>query len=385
MSRLGTESAFETLARAKALEAEGRKIIHLEIGEPDFDTPAHIVQAAKDALDQGYTHYGPAPGLPELREAVSAFFSRTRGADYPPGQVIIAPGAKPVMFLAFSAICEPGDEVLYPDPGFPMYASLAAYTGATPVPVKLREENEFRIDPDEVASLITPRTRMLVLNSPHNPCGSSLTRQDVEALADLAIRNDLYVLTDEVYWAMTYGGDHVSIASLPGMAERTVLLDAWSKTWAMTGWRLGCAGLPARLVGPISRLIINMVSCTASFTQRAGIAALEGPWGPVEEMLTEFARRREVIVDGLNRIPGVTCLSPGGAFYAFPNVSSFGRPSADVAEHLLQEAGVACLAGTAFGPGGEGYLRISYANSVEAIRDALEAIEAALPKLSSTG
>jgi aspartate aminotransferase len=381
MSRLGTESAFEVLAKARALEAQGRRIIHLQIGEPDFDTPAHVVQAAKDALDAGMTHYVPSPGLPALREASSAFLERTRGARYAPDRVVITPGAKPVMFYAIMALCEEGDEVLYPDPGFPMYASIAAFAGARPVPVPLHEDHGFRMDPEEVAALVTDRTKLLILNSPHNPCGSALTREDVEALAALAIERDFHVLTDEVYWAIRYRAEHVSIAALDGMADRTILLDGWSKTFAMTGWRLGLAALPAHLVLPFTRLIVNTVSCTTAFAQQAAIAALDGPWEAIEAMVAEFEKRRSVIVEGLNRMPGVTCREPAGAFYAFPNVTGLGLPSATVADHFLHEAGVACLDGVGFGAAGEGYLRFSYANSVEAIREALDAIEASLPGL----
>jgi aspartate aminotransferase len=382
IGRMGTESAFEVLAKARALEAEGRKIVHLEIGEPDFDTPAHIKEAAAEALREGFTHYVAAPGLPEVREAVGAFFGRTGRPTYPASQVVITPGSKPIMFYAIMALIEEGDEVLYPDPGFPMYESLTNLVGATPVPVPLREENEFRMDPEEVASLVTDRTKLLILNSPHNPCGSALTQGDVEALADLAIRHDLYVMSDEVYFAIRYGGEHASIAAIDGMQERTILLDGCSKTFAMTGWRLGFVGLPAGLVEPYSRLIINTVSCTAAFTQRAALAAVTGPWEPIEAFVQEFEKRRAVIVEGLNRIPGVSCLEPAGAFYAFPNVTQLGVPSERVAEFLMNEAGVACLSGTAFGPVGQGYLRFSYANSIDAIREALDSIEAALPRLT---
>lgn len=383
MARLGTESAFEVLARARALEAQGRKIIHLEIGEPDFDTPSHIREAAAAALKQGYTHYGPAPGLPEVREAVGEFFGRTGRPSYPADRVVLTPGAKPIMFFTILVLCEEGDEVLYPDPGFPMYESITSFAGATPVPVPLREENEFRMDPDEVASLVTDRTRLLVLNSPHNPCGSTLTREDVEALARIALERDLYVLSDEVYWATRYEGDHASIASIDGMADRTILLDGCSKTFAMTGWRLGFGAFPQPLVEPVTRLIINSVSCTSSFSQRAVLAALTGPWEPVQAMIDEFHKRRAVIVEGLNRIDGISCLEPGGAFYVFPNVTQLGVPSEGVAEFLMDEAGVACLSGTAFGAAGQGYLRFSYANSIEAIREALDAIDTSLPNLTS--
>lgn len=381
MGRLGTESAFEVLARARALEAQGRKIIHLEIGEPDFDTPAHITLAAAEALKDGYTHYVPASGLPEVRAAVGEFFGRTGRPSYPAEQIVVTPGAKPIMFYTILILCEEGDEVLFPDPGFPMYESITSFAGATPVPVRLREENEFRMDPDEVASLVTDRTRLLILNSPHNPCGSTLTREDVEALARVAQEHDLYVLSDEMYWATRYSGDHASIASVAGMTDRTILLDGCSKTFAMTGWRLGFGAFPRPLVEPVTRLIINSVSCTSAFSQRAVLAALNGPWEPVHAMVDEFHKRRGVIVEGLNRIPGVSCLEPGGAFYVFPNVKQLGMPSERVATFLLEEAGVAGLSGTAFGSGGEGYLRFSYANSVDAIREALDAIEASLPNL----
>ncbi len=380
---MGTESAFEVLARARALESQGRKIVHLEIGEPDFDTPAHITLAAADALKQGYTHYGPAPGLPEVREAVGEFFGRTGRPSYPADQIVLTPGAKPIMFYTILVLCEEGDEVLYPDPGFPMYESITSFAGATPVPVRLREENEFRMDPDEVASLVTDRTRLLVINTPHNPCGSALTREDVEALARVALEHDLYVLSDEVYWAIRYGSEHASIASVDRMADRTILLDGCSKTFAMTGWRLGFGAFPRPLVEPVTRLIINSVSCTSSFSQRAVLAALTGPWEPVQAMVDEFHKRRDVIVEGLNRIAGVSCLEPAGAFYVFPNVKQIGVPSERIATFLLEEAGVAGLSGTAFGAAGQGYLRFSYANSVEKIREALDAIETALPNLGA--
>jgi aspartate aminotransferase len=381
MSRLGTESAFEVLARARALEAEGRKIIHLEIGEPDFDTPAHIVDSAAEALRAGYTHYVPAPGLPEVRQGVADFFARTGRPSYPADRIVVTPGAKPVMYYAIVATCGPGDEVLYPDPGFPMYESITSFCGATPIPVPLREENQFRMDPQEVASLVSERTRLLVLNSPHNPCGSALTAQDVEALAGIALEHDLWVLSDEVYWAHNYEGDHASIAAIDGMADRTILLDGCSKTFAMTGWRLGFAAFPSELVEPVTRLVINTVSCTSAFSQRAILAALTGPWEPIEAMQAEFRIRKDVIVEGLNAIDGISCQMPRGAFYVFPSIKDTGASSKDVADLLLDRAGVAALSGTAFGRHGEGYLRFSYANSVEAIRDALEAIEAALPEI----
>jgi len=373
MERLGTESAFEVLAKAKALEASGREIVHLEIGEPDFDTPAHVSAAAQQALDKGYTHYVPAPGIPELRTAVTDFLERTGRLRTSPDRVIITPGAKPIMFFTIMALCEEGDEVLYPDPGFPMYASIAAFAGATPVPVPLREENDFVIDPEELATLITPRTKLLILNSPHNPCGSASTTEQLEAIAELAIRHDLVVLSDEVYWALRYDGGHHSVLDVHGMAERTILLDGWSKTFAMTGWRLGFGVFPPALVEPITRLVINSVSCTSAFSQHAAIAALEGPWDDVDTMLDAFRERREVIVSGLNAVPGVSCVEPEGAFYAFPNITELGMSAATLADRLLEEAGVACLPGTSFGVYGEGHLRFSYANSVENIQRALEA------------
>ncbi|MEU8224296.1 pyridoxal phosphate-dependent aminotransferase [Kribbella sp. NPDC048915] len=373
MDRLGTESAFEVLAKAKALEAQGREIVHLEIGEPDFDTPEHVIAAAQQALDKGHTHYVPAPGIPELRTAVADFLGRTGRLQTTPDRVLITPGAKPIMFFTILALCEEGDEVLYPDPGFPMYASIASFAGAKPVPVPLREENGFVVDPDELRSLVTDRTKLLILNSPHNPCGSASTPEQLEAIAQIAIENDLVVLSDEVYWALRYDGEHHSVLDLDGMAERTVLLDGWSKTFAMTGWRLGFGVFPEPLVEPVTRLMINSVSCTSAFSQHAAIAALEGPWDDVDRMLEAFRERREVIVSGLNAVPGVSCVEPGGAFYAFPNITELGVPAATLSDRLLAEAGVACLPGTAFGEYGEGHLRFSYANSIDNIRRALDA------------
>jgi aspartate/methionine/tyrosine aminotransferase len=379
MGRLGTESAFEVLARAKALEAAGKHVIHLEIGEPDFPTATHIADAAVEALRGGQTHYVPAPGIPALRQAVAAFLDSTgrlRGVS--PDRVVVTPGAKPIMFFSILALCGAGDEVLYPDPGFPMYESIAAFAGATPVPVPLREANGFRIDVAELAALITPRSKLLILNSPHNPCGSALTRDDCAAIAELALRHDLVVLSDEVYWALRYGGEHASVLEFDGMESRTILLDGWSKTYAMTGWRLGFGVFPESLVEPVTRLAINSVSCTSAFSQYAAIAALEGPQDGVADMVAEFRRRRDVITAGLNAIPGVSCLVPDGAFYAFPNISGTGVPASLLAERLLNEAGVACLAGTAFGGWGEGFLRLSYANSVANIEAALDAAKALL-------
>src|SRR3954463_7609589 len=373
MGRLGTESAFEVLAKARALEAEGRSIIHLQIGEPDFDTPEHIVEAAEEALSGGMTHYVPAPGIPALREAVAAFLSRTGRLETDASRVVVTPGAKPIIYFTIMSLCQEGDEVLYPDPGFPMYESIANYSGATPVPFPLREEHRFRLDPDELASLVTDRTKLIILSTPHNPCGSALTREELEAVARIAIEHDLVVLSDEVYWAITYGGKHASILEVDGMADRTVLLDGWSKTFAMTGWRLGFGVFPQPLVEPVTRLLINSVSCTSAFSQYAAIAALEGPWDDVDRMLAAFRDRREVIVSGLNAVPGVSCVEPGGAFYAFPNISELGLSASDLADRLLDEAGVWLLPGTSFGVYGENRLRFSYANSVENIRRALDA------------
>ena len=376
MSRLGTESAFDVLAQAKALEAQGRKIIHLEIGEPDFATPPHIVEAAVEALHAGQTHYVPAPGIPGLRESVAAFLERWHRMQVPPDRVVITPGAKPVMFFVMLALCQAGDEIIYPNPAFPMYESIAAFTGARPVPLPLREENEFRIDPAELERLITPRTRLLILNSPHNPCGSALTKADCEEIAEIAMRHDLTVLSDEVYWAIRYDGGHASVLDVDGMAERTILLDGWSKTFAMTGWRLGFGVLPPAMVEPVTRLIINSVSCTSAFSQHAARAALEGPWEPVERMVAEFQARRDLIVDLLNKIPGVSCQTPHGAFYVFPRVAEIGLSAATLQDRLMNEAGVAVLPGTAFGRYGEGYLRLSYANSAENLSAAAAAIDA---------
>jgi len=374
MAHIGQETAFEVLVRARALEATGRSVIHLEIGEPDFDTPSHIVQAGQQAIEAGFTHYGPGAGLPDLRQAVSRYLSKWRGLEVDPMRVVITPGGKPVMFFAILALVNPGDEVLYPDPGFPIYESMARFVGGKAVPIPLREERHFRFDPDEFRSLVTDRTRLIILNSPHNPTGSVLTRGDLEAIADVARERNIVVLSDEIYGRILYTCEHISIASLPGMADRTIILDGWSKTWAMTGWRLGFGVYPAELIPHVERLVSNSVSCTASFSQQAAIAALDGPQAPVDDMLAEFRRRRAVIVNGLNELPGVRCLEPDGAFYAFPNITATGMNSRELADRLLQEAGVACLSGTAFGEYGEGYLRFSYANSLDNIGDALRRI-----------
>jgi aspartate aminotransferase len=371
MSHIGQETAFEVLVRARALEATGRSVVHLEIGEPDFDTPGHIIAAAQQALEGGYTHYGPGAGLPELRLAVASYLRKWRGLDVDAGRVIITPGGKPVMFFAILALVDPGDEVIYPDPGFPIYESMARFVGGTPVSMPLREERRFRFDPDEFRSLVSDRTRLIILNSPHNPTGSVLTRSDLQTIADVARERDIVVLSDEIYSRILYTGRHESIASLDGMLDRTILLDGWSKTWAMTGWRLGYGVFPSELVAHVERLISNSVSCTASFTQQAAIAALDGPQEGVDRMLEEFSRRRTAIVRGLNALPGVSCLEPDGAFYAFPNITGTGFTSRKLADRLLDEAGVACLSGTAFGAYGEGFIRFSYANSLPNIELAL--------------
>lgn len=381
MARLGTESAFEVLAKAVALEQAGRRVVHLEIGEPDFPTPSHVVAAVDKAFDEGLTHYVPSPGIMPLRETVAAHLHRTGRLTTSPDQVVITPGAKPVMFFSMLALCQAGDEVICPDPGFPMYASIASFTGATAVPLPLREENGFRVDPQELAAKVTDRTRMIILNSPHNPCGSVLEKSDVEGIARIAIEHDLIVLSDEVYSSLSYDAEVPSVLDVDGMAERTILLDGWSKTFAMTGWRLGYGVFPRPLVEPITRLVVNSVSCVPAFSQHGAIAALEGPWDAVEEMRAAFRARRGVVVDGLNAIDGITCQQPGGAFYAFPNVQELGIGCEELADRLLEEAGVACVPGTAFGAAGDGFLRLSYANSVEHLHEALTAIEAYVREL----
>jgi aspartate aminotransferase len=386
MERIGTETAFEAAARARDLEATGREVIHLEIGEPDFDTPRHISEAAARALlDDGATHYTAATGVEPLREAIAADVKRWKGLDASPEQVVVTPGAKPIMFYAMLALVDDGDEVIYPNPGFPIYESMARYVGGIPVAAPLREANDFRMDVDEVASLITPRTRLLIFNSPHNPTGSILTHQDIRRLAELAIEHDLVVLADEIYGRLQYTGEPLSIATLPGMAQRTITLDGFSKTFAMTGWRMGYGILPEWLVPAFSRLVINSVSCTNAFAQAGAIQALTGPQDEAEAYRAEFIERRALMVDGLNAIPGVSCVMPHGAFYAFPNLSSFGRSSAEIADHLLYDGGVCGLAGTAFGAHGEGHLRFSYANSRDNLTLALDRVRDSLASLERTG
>ena len=372
MDRLGTESAFEVLVRARALEAVGREVIHLEIGEPDFPTAPNIVEAAAEALRQGWTHYGPPAGLPELRQAVAEDAGRRRGVSFDPSEVVITPGAKPIMFFTILALVNDGDEVLYPNPGFPIYESMINFVGGRPVPYALPEPEDNEVDVDGILEKITVRTRLLILNSPHNPTGGALSREKLQRLAQGLVDRDLFVLSDEIYGRLLFEGEHTSLVQFPGMKEKTILLDGFSKTYAMTGWRLGYGVMRADLAEQMILLMTNSNSCTASFTQRAGIAALEGDQGPVDRMVAEFRRRRTVMVDGLNRLRGFRCRQPRGAFYAYPNITGTGRRSQELADALLKEAGVACLSGTAFGAWGEGYLRFSYANSVENIRKALD-------------
>jgi len=386
MERIGTETAFEAAARARALEATGRDVIHLEIGEPDFDTPRHVSEAASRALlDEKMTHYPPAPGIAPLRAAIAADVKRWKGIEATADQVVVTPGAKPIMFYAMLALINEGDEVIYPNPGFPIYESMVRYVGGTAVPAPLRESNDFRMDVAEVASLVTDRTRMIVTNSPHNPTGSILTQEDVREIARIAVEHDLVVLADEIYGRLQYEGEPLSIATLPGMAERTITLDGFSKTFAMTGWRMGYGILPTWLMPAFSALVINSVSGTNAFAQVGAVAALTGPQDAADEMREEFMARRALIVEGFNAIPGVSCVMPHGAFYAFPNMSSFGRSSNEIADHLLYDAGVCGLSGTAFGSYGEGYLRFSYANSREKISAALERAGESLAKLERTG
>ena len=385
MGLLGTETAFEVLARAKALEAAGRSIIHLEIGEPDFDTPEHIKEAAIRALRDGHTHYTPAAGILELREAIAEYVGRTRGIAVGPDHVVITPGAKPIMFFVMLALVNPGDEVVYPDPGFPIYESVARFIGARPVPWTLREDREFRADPEELRKVVGPRTRLVILNSPHNPTAGVLSRRDVEDIAGIVRGRPISVLSDEIYSRILYDGTFSSIASVPGLQEQTVILDGFSKTYAMTGWRLGYGVMQPSLAARIAQLMVNSNSCTAAFTQMAGIAALRGPQDSVDRMVGEFRRRRDVITDGLTRLPGVRCFRPHGAFYAFPNVRAIDPDTRRLQEYLLTEAGVALLSGTAFGVQGRGYLRLSYATSVEIITEGLRRIGQAVERYTPSG
>ena len=377
MDRLGTETAFEVLVRARALEAQGKDVVHLEIGEPDFDTPQNIVDAGIQALRDGWTHYGPSAGLPELRAAVANYLNTSRGTTYTGDNVVITPGGKPIMYFVILALLEAGDEAIYPNPGFPIYESMINFTGATAVPSPIREKNDFALDVDELESLITPRTKLLIINSPGNPTSGVLSLADLGRIAEIAVKNDLIVLSDEIYSEIIYEGEHGSIATFPGMAERTIILDGFSKTYAMTGWRLGYGAMPLELVAPINKLMVNSVSCTSVAVQRAGLEAITGPQDEVREMVAAFEKRRDLMVDGLNAIPGITCLKPKGAFYVFPNITGTGKTSREFADLLLNEFGVAALSGTAFGSYGEGYLRLSYANSEANLQKALDRIRQA--------
>jgi aspartate/methionine/tyrosine aminotransferase len=375
MARLGTETAFEVLNKARALERQGRSIIHLEIGEPDFDTPANVVEAAVDALHKGWTHYGPSAGLPELRQAIAEEVSRTRGIKVSADEVVVVPGGKPIMFFTILALIDEGDEVIYPNPGFPIYESMINYMGGKAVPIQLREERDFTLDVNELAGLITDRTKLIILNSPHNPTGGVMPRKDIEEVARIIGERNILVLSDEIYIHLLFEGEHFSIASVPGMQERTIILDGFSKTYAMTGWRIGYGVMRADLATHITRLMTNSNSCTASFTQMAGIEALRGDQAPVQRMCAEFKRRSEAFVAGLNKIKGFSCRQPKGAFYVFPNITGTGWKSKALADALLEQAGVAALSGTAFGAFGEGYLRFSVANSLENLNMALERID----------
>src|SRR5262252_787013 len=375
MARLGTETAFEVLVKAKALEAQGRDIIHLEIGEPDFDTPSNIIETGCDALRRGFTHYGPSAGLVELREAIAQYVSKTRRVNVTPEEVVVVPGGKPIIFFSILTLAEDGDEIIYPNPGFPIYESMINYVGAKAVPIRLREELDFRLDVDELASLITDRTKLIILNSPQNPTGGVLTKDDIDAIARAIGDRNIMVLSDEIYSRLIFEGEDHSIMSLDGMKERTILLDGFSKTYAMTGWRMGYGVMRVDLAMHISRLMTNSSSCTASFSQIAGVEALRGSQESVDHMLTEFKKRRDVMVSGLNKIKGFSCQLPHGAFYVFPNVTATGWPSKKIADALLDDAGVAALSGTAFGEFGEGYLRFSIANSIENIKKALDRID----------
>ena len=375
MSRLGTETAFEVLNKAKALERQGKSIIHLEIGEPDFDTPANVIEAGVDALHKGWTHYGPSAGLPELRQTVADYVARTRSVKVSSEEVVVVPGGKPIIFFTILALVDEGDEVIYPNPGFPIYESMVNYVGGKAVPIRLREERDFSLDVNELASLITDRTRLIILNSPQNPTGGMMTRRDIEQIAQAIGDRNIMVLSDEIYSRLVFEGEHFSIMSVPGMQERTILLDGFSKTYAMTGWRMGYGVMRPDLAAHISRLVTNSTSCTASFTQMAGIEALRGDQTSVDRMCAEFKKRRDVVVERLNKIKGFSCRMPHGAFYVFPNITKTGWKSKPLADALLEQAGVAALSGTAFGDFGEGYLRFSVANSLDNLALALDRVD----------
>jgi aspartate/methionine/tyrosine aminotransferase len=375
MGKLGTESAFEVLARARELEKKGKSIIHLEIGEPDFATPAHIVEEGVKALKGGATHYGPSAGLPETREAIARYVRDTRGVAVGPDRVVVTPGAKPIMFFTIFALVDPGDEVIFPNPGFPIYESVIRFVGGRPVSVGLRENNGFRIDIEELASKVSDKTKLIIINSPHNPTGAILTRSDLEVVAQLALERGIYVLADEIYSELVYEGTFASILHVaPEVLDHVILLDGMSKTFAMTGWRLGWGVMPPHVATAVARLQTNSNSCTASFSQKVIGPALFGPREEVDAMRHEFRIRRDLVVEGLSQIPGITCQQPAGAFYVFPNISRIGLASKELEKGLLEQAGVATLAGTAFGDGGEGYLRLSYANSQDNLREGLRRI-----------
>jgi aspartate aminotransferase len=375
MSRLGTETAFEVLNKARALERQGKDIVHLEIGEPDFDTPNNVVEAGVKAMRGGWTHYGPSAGLPDLRQAIAEEVSRSRGVPVSSDEVVVVPGGKPIIFFSLLALADEGDEVIYPNPGFPIYESMINYLGAKAVPVRLHEEKDFSFDVDELAALITDRTKLIILNSPQNPTGGVLNKSDIQDIAEAIGDRNIMVLADEIYCRLIFDGEHYSFMSVPGFKDRTILLDGFSKTYAMTGWRMGYGVMRPDLATHITRLMTNSNSCTASFTQLAGIEAIRGDQSSVEHMRSEFQRRRDVFVAGLNKIKGFSCRMPKGAFYVFPNITRTGWKSRKLADALLEEAGVACLSGTAFGEYGEGYLRFSVANSLENLKKALERID----------
>jgi aspartate aminotransferase len=383
MSKLGTETAFDVLVRARALEAEGKHVIHLQLGEPDFDTPQHIVDAAVDALRSGDTHYTPTAGIPALRQAIAEYTSETRGLEFTPNEVVVTPGGKPIMFFVILALAGEGDEVVYPDPGFPIYQSVVNFSGAKPVPLVLKEEEGFGFSPDQIRSLVNDSTKLVIINSPHNPTGGMISEESLEELARLANKHDFMVLSDEIYSRIAYDSDGVpkSISTYPGMKDRTIILDGFSKTFAMTGWRLGYGVMPVKLAEQVTRLAVNCNSCTPGFVQQAGIAALTGPQEPVEAMVQEFRRRKDVVVSGLNEIPGISCIEPAGAFYAFPNITKLGKSSDDVANDLMYEGHVALVSGTSFGEAGEGYIRISYANSMENLQEALRRIKETVERI----
>ncbi len=374
MSRLGTETAFEVLNKARALERQGKQIVHLEIGEPDFDTPANIVEAGVDALRKGWTHYGPSAGLPELRQRIAEEISRSRGVPCSSDEVVVVPGGKPIIFFSILALIDSGDEVIYPNPGFPIYESMINYIGGKAVPIRLREERDFRLDVNELASLISDRTKLIIINSPQNPTGGVLSRGDIEDIARAIGDRNIMVLSDEIYSRLIFEGEHYSIMAVPGLKDRTILLDGFSKTYAMTGWRMGYGVMRADLAAHMTRLMTNSNSCTASFTQVAGLEAVRGDQSSVDKMRCEFQRRRDAFVTGLNKIKGFSCRLPKGAFYVFPNIQQTGWQSKKLADALLEEAGVACLSGTSFGDFGEGYLRFSVANSLENLNQALERV-----------